>query len=94
MSRAAVDALRVGSPRMFQKESVAGRVIVEHHVCALIAMYGICWNVEMWNWVLKHRLLNMKDVPVCPGNMITGFATTNGSKIKGPVNIPVQMTNI
>jgi hypothetical protein len=67
---------------------------MEHHVCALIAMYGICWNVETWNWVLKHRLLKMKDIQVCLSNTVVGFATTNGSKIKRPMNIHVQMTNI
>jgi hypothetical protein len=94
LSRAAVDVLSIGHPRMFRKESVAGCIIVEHHVCTLIAMYRIYWNVETWNWVLKHRLLKMKDITVCLGNMIVGFATTNGSKIKGPMNIRVQMTNI
>jgi hypothetical protein len=68
LSRTAVDVLRVGHPRMLQKKSVAGRVIMDYHVCAPIAMYGICWNVKTWNWVLKHRLLKMKDVPVCLGN--------------------------
>jgi hypothetical protein len=94
LSGAAVDVLRVGRPRMFQKESVAGRIIVEHHVCAPIAMYGICWNAKTWNWVMKHRLLKMNDVTVCLDNTIANLATTNGSKIKGPMNIHVQMINI
>jgi hypothetical protein len=94
LSRAAIDVLRIGRPRLFNKKKFAGGVIMECHVCAAIKMYQICWNVEAWNWVMEHQLMAMKNIPVNLGNTIPGFATTNRGKIKWPMEIRVPMAYI
>jgi hypothetical protein len=94
LSRAAVDVLRIGRPRLFDKNKFAGCFIMECHVCAALKMYQICWNVEAWNWVMEHQSMAMKNISVSLGNMIPSFATTNRGKIKWPMDTCVHMTYI
>ncbi len=80
---------------MFGHQNGAGRVVVEHHVCATIAMNQISWNVNAWDWVIEHQTIPMKDVPVRLGNTILVFETANGGKVEWAKDmICVQMTYI
>jgi hypothetical protein len=95
LSRAAIDVLSIGRPRLFNKKKFAGRFIMDHHTCTAIKMYQICQNIEAWNWVMEHLLMAMKNIPVSLGTTIPGgFATTNRGKIKWPMDLCVHMTYI
>ncbi len=94
MSSATMDILGFRRSRVFGHQNGAGSVVVEHHMCATIAMNWISWNVKARDWVIEHQTIPMKDVPVRLGNTIPGFATTNVGEVEWPVDIRVQMTYI
>jgi hypothetical protein len=89
-----IDILDFRRSRVFGYQNGAGSVVVECHVGATIAMNRISWNVKAWDWVIEHRFIPMKDIPVRLGNTISGFATANGSKLEWLMDIRVQMTYI
>ncbi len=79
---------------MFGHQNGAGSIVVERHVCATIAMKQISWNIKAQDWVIEHKTIPMKDIPVTLGNTIPGFVTANGGEVEWPMDTHVQMTYI
>ena len=59
LSNAVVDILDVRRSGVFKHQDGAGWFVVEHHVCAMIAMNRVSWNIKSWDRVIEHRAVFM-----------------------------------
>jgi hypothetical protein len=59
-----------------------------------INMNQISRNINFGYWVLEHGNVPLKDVPVFLRDTVTRLAATNIGKLKGAVNIGIQVDGI
>jgi hypothetical protein len=63
-------------------------------VSSAIKMNRISRDIETRNGVAEHGRVPLENVPVYLIDAITGFATANGSKIKRPVNVGIEVCEV
>jgi hypothetical protein len=65
-----------------------------NHMRSAINVYRVCRNVESWGWILKHRDMSKKDVPIILRNTVTSFLPSNSSEFKWAVYKRIRMGNV
>ncbi len=63
-------------------------------VSSAIKMSRVSRDIETRDGVAEHGRVPLENVPVYLIDTITGFATSNGSKIKRPVNVGVEVCEV
>jgi hypothetical protein len=94
LSRASVDVFVIRRERPFEKQAIADGRDVDSNVRPAIAVNRVGRDVEGWNGVAEHGGVSCKYIPVNLGNPVTGFAASDGGKLKRPMNVGVLMANI
>ena len=61
---------------------------------ACINVHGVGRNLNQRNQIMKHIGAGSEDPPIRLINTVTTFATMNGSKIEGPVNVGIPVGEI
>ena len=61
---------------------------------ACVNVHGVGRNLNQRNQIMKHIDAGSDNPPIRLINAVTSFATMNGSKIEGPVNVGIQVGEI
>ena len=78
----------------FDTKIFAVSLVMISHMHSAINVYQICRNVKVWDWILKHRDMSKKNVPIILRNTITSFSPSNRSKFKWTVSKCIRMGDV
>ena len=61
---------------------------------ACVSMHGVGWNLNQRNQIMKDISAGSEDPPIRLINVVATFATMNGTKIEGPVNVGIRVGEV
>jgi hypothetical protein len=94
LSRVTSIAKTFGRMWSFNTKIVAVSLIMISHMRSAINVYRICRSVKAWDWILKHRDMSKKEVPIILRKMVTSFLPSNSSKFKWTMYKRIRMGNV